>query len=41
MNDIELADAFLVHELVHLLDRKHSNRFKSLMDEFMLCIGTL
>jgi predicted metal-dependent hydrolase len=25
----------LVHEMVHLLERKHSNRFKALMDEFL------
>lgn len=25
----------LVHEMVHLLERKHTDRFRELMDEFM------
>jgi len=31
----ECLEYILVHELVHLLERKHNYRFKTLMDEFM------
>jgi predicted metal-dependent hydrolase len=31
----ECLEYILVHELVHLLERKHNYRFKMLMDEFM------
>jgi predicted metal-dependent hydrolase len=31
----ECLEYILVHELVHLLERNHNNRFKALMDEFM------
>ena len=31
----ECLEYILVHELVHLLERKHNNRFKTFMDEFM------
>ena len=31
----ECLEYILVHELVHLLERRHNNRFVALMDEFM------
>jgi predicted metal-dependent hydrolase len=31
----ECLEYIIVHELVHLLERKHNNRFVSFMDEFM------
>lgn len=31
----ECLEYILVHELVHLLERKHNTRFKAFMDEFM------
>lgn len=32
---VQCLDYIIVHELVHLLERKHNDRFRSLMDTFM------
>lgn len=32
---VECLEYVLVHELVHLLERKHNDRFKGLMDKFL------
>jgi predicted metal-dependent hydrolase len=31
----ECLEYILVHELVHLLERKHNERFKGIMDKFL------
>ncbi|MCK5818560.1 MAG: M48 family metallopeptidase [Psychromonas sp.] len=32
---MQCLEYILVHELVHLLERKHNSRFKAYMDQFM------
>ncbi len=32
---IQCLEYILVHELIHLLERRHNNRFRDLMDKFM------
>jgi predicted metal-dependent hydrolase len=32
---VRCLEYIIVHELVHLLERHHNDRFKSLMDQFM------
>ena len=32
---IECLEYIIVHEMVHLLERKHNDHFRELMDQFM------
>jgi len=34
-NPVQCLEYILVHEMVHLLERRHNDRFRSLMDHFM------